>query len=537
MLDAMRIILERSFYDRYNGIIFYLQKMPLIKRIVSDKFYKVDFIKKISIFLGIINKILSSIFGKIIYYTVIWFSLSRIFKIFELKLSKEYMLSFMMVLSIVGFLKTVDYFRAEKEDYLLVKIMGLRPKFYYIAKIFYLIIFDIFAYTLVFGIIFSEISITFKDVFAYSCFLFGLRVFAILHSTRMYKKDLKKRETIGWVVPIALFLLLLLYLVYSIVNLLNNNKLFWQKEFYYNSDIFFIIGISVLAIAFYLLFKSKRLEEHCRTNLRRSTFDVDIEEIVTFDLKLDEKGFDKNIVTNEFENYSGIEYINRIFFSRFKKQFFKPIRNRLIIVFLAIVAINFFVYRLDLYKDLEAYEFFSSAGSLIAFAAGFLIYIGDKFTRLCFYNMDKFLMRNNFYRRDELLSQAIKIRFKKMVLYNLPMFLVLELGMNLVLIQMKTSFYANILMIVFGFLGLVFFNFHYLYSYYLLQPFTEQMEIKNPVYSILNILAYYIIIAMFYFYKKFGDILLIALFIFIVLYILVGYLLVKKYAYKRFKIR
>jgi hypothetical protein len=174
---------------------------------------------------------------------------------------------------------------------------------------------------------------------------------------------------------------------------------------------------------------------------------------------------------------------------------------------------------------------------LIGFLAGFLIYIGDKFTRTCFYNMDRFLMKNAYYRSPDLLKDAIKIRFKKMVYFNMPMLIILIFGLIGILYQVKTPWFSYLLTIIFSILGMAFFNFHYLYTYYLIQPFTENMEMKNPLYSILNIFAYYIAIMLMVIVEKFRWLAIGGILIFLFTYIILGFILVTKFSYKRFKLR
>lgn len=396
MFKAIEVILENSFYKSYNGILFYLQKIPLFGKLIKDSLYKVHVLGNLIVFCGIIFELIGSILKKILYYLLIKNILLYIFGKFEISLSPQYILSFFIVLSVVGFIQTIDYFSAYRDDYIYVKLMRIEPRDYYRSKIYYNVFFNIISYTLVFGIVFNNLGFVMKDAFSYACFLFGLRIFAIIGNTNLYKIKKKKRERINFIITILFLIIFVIYLAYVLYMTITKANLFWENKISYNSDIFFIVSIIVLTLSFILLYKTKKIEQVSKINLRRDLFEIDID-INTSSLKLENQDLEGKIKTGNFEKYKGIEYINRIFFDRFKSKFYKPIRNRFIVVFILLLIANIMISRLNITKK-EDLEFFTYGFPLIGLLAGFLIYIGDKFTRICFYNMDRFLMKNNFYR-------------------------------------------------------------------------------------------------------------------------------------------
>lgn len=537
MFRATGIILENSFYTSYNSILFYLQKIPLLGKLLKDRLYRVHRLGKLAVFFGIISEFFWSFIKKFAYYAFIKTILGSILENFDLDLTKSYLLSFMILLSVVGFVKTVDYFSANRDDYIFVKVMRLYPKDYYRSKIYYEIFFNIISYTLVFGLAFRELGFSFIDAFSYSCLLYGLRIFMILAFTKTYKLKEKTRDRLDTILTIIFFGLILVYLIYSIIWLLKGRSLFWQGSITYNRKIFLILGLFFLISSSLALYKTDIIPSVAKKVLRREKFAIDLDEINKKSYELEDKDMeDANLKFGEFESYKGIEYINRIFFSRFKRKFHKSIRIKTFIVLALAIGGNFLISRLSL-TDKDSVDYFTYGFCLIGFLAGFLIYIGDKFTRTCFYNMDRFLMKNAYYRSPDLLKDAIKIRFKKMVYFNMPMLIILIFGLMGILYQAKTPWFSYLLTIIFSILGMAFFNFHYLYTYYLIQPFTENMEMKNPLYSILNIFAYYIAIKLMVIVGKFRWLAIGGILIFLFTYIILGFILVTKFSYKRFKLR
>lgn len=311
---------------------------------------------------------------------------------------------------------------------------------------------------------------------------------------------------------------------------------FGKEIFPIYRNLFLIIGLVLILSSSLVLYRSQVPARVGKIVLRREIFAIDMDDVAAESFGLKDKDLEGDIEERNFDSYRGIEYINRIFFQRFKKKFYKTVKIKSAIVLVLALVANLLISRLSL-NDADAMDYFTYGFCLIGFLAGFLIYIGDRFTRLYFYNMDRFLMKNKFYRTPGLLKDAIKIRFKKMVTYNIPMLIILNLGLMGILYQVKTPWFSYILTLAFSLLGMVFFNFHYLYTYCLIQPFTENMEVKNPLYSILNIFAYYIAISLMLVVEKYRWVAIWSILAFVILYIGLGFVLVTKLAYKRFKLR
>ena len=79
MFKASTLILENSFYTTYNNILFYLQKIPLLGKIFKDKLYKVSFLGKFAVFLGLLFEFIGSIIKKIAYFFVIKYMVKFVF--------------------------------------------------------------------------------------------------------------------------------------------------------------------------------------------------------------------------------------------------------------------------------------------------------------------------------------------------------------------------------------------------------------------------------------------------------------------------
>lgn len=84
---------------------------------------------------------------------------------------------------------------------------------------------------------------------------------------------------------------------------------------------------------------------------------------------------------------------------------------------------------------------------------------------------------------------------------------------------------------------MLFFSFHHLILYYLIQPFTESMKTKSPAYNIINGVTYFLF---FQFHRVTQGVPMLFVWILlgiIILYIPFGLWAVMRFATKRFRLR
>lgn len=107
-----------------------------------------------------------------------------------------------------------------------------------------------------------------------------------------------------------------------------------------------------------------------------------------------------------------------------------------------------------------------------------------------FINCDQSFLQYGFYRRPADLLRMFSLRLRTLLLWNL-----LPLGIMLLLFLLalpKIGFdWADILVLCIEMLALtVFFSVHTLFIYYLFQPYNAELQMKSPVYSIIQAIVY-----------------------------------------------
>ncbi|MDD6159669.1 MAG: hypothetical protein PUB51_00875 [Oscillospiraceae bacterium] len=196
----------------------------------------------------------------------------------------------------------------------------------------------------------------------------------------------------------------------------------------------------------------------------------------------------------EYASLSGWNYLQALFFRRHRRMMYKPLRICLIVVAIATAA---GAIALLIFRGEDTAEVFSAVTRALPFCVFFLYLIdsnivGTRITKAMFYNCDLAMLKFGWYRQRDVILKNFMLRFSRMCGVNLllsaavcGMFTVFTLcaGGRPPLGQ-YLAFMAALLC-----LG-VFFAVHSLGMYYLFQPYTSDLQMKNPFFGIINGVMY-----------------------------------------------
>lgn len=189
---------------------------------------------------------------------------------------------------------------------------------------------------------------------------------------------------------------------------------------------------------------------------------------------------------NQFAAKNGYAYLNAIFFSRHRKFLIQPVQRRLVII-----SALFAAALLTLPLAPAAYN--KLTDYLISALPTFLIVmnytsIGERVCKAMFYNCDLSLLRYSFYREQSAILSNFRIRLLRISLLNLIPAAAICAAVNLLLLLSDHSWGAAdavIFCITIVALSL-FFSVHHLFMYYIFQPYSTELNMKNPFFSIVN---------------------------------------------------
>jgi hypothetical protein len=130
---------------------------------------------------------------------------------------------------------------------------------------------------------------------------------------------------------------------------------------------------------------------------------------------------------------------------------------------------------------------------IIFYLSAIVFSFGRNFTSLIFANMDRNLLPYSFYRRSDLVREGLKIRFLYLAKLTAPIILVLVIGLGGWAFLFIPEQGPDIL-IVLGTIVVetIFFNFYYLVTYYLFQPYNSNMQVKSLPMQLANFAIYFV---------------------------------------------
>lgn len=249
-------------------------------------------------------------------------------------------------------------------------------------------------------------------------------------------------------------------------------------------------------------------------------------------IALEEKDYTAEELRNSKHTLHGYRYLNALFFQRHKRLIARPIKRRLqIILVITLIAIAA-TYLTDFTVDKDVLTLLPPTVFFM-----YLLNISEKVCRAMFMNCDVSLLHYGYYRQPKVILENFRIRLKALCSYNLLITLVLVLCMNLCFAMMKLPFtWSQLALFDFSLFCLsIFFSVHYLFTYYIFQPYNEEFGMKNPFFSIINGVVYIVCYSCI---RLPGNLLFVAgVLIATILYVMIALLLVYRFAPKTFHLK
>lgn len=239
-----------------------------------------------------------------------------------------------------------------------------------------------------------------------------------------------------------------------------------------------------------------------------------------------------------FDDLSGNAYLNALFFSRFKKGLSRGVWIKVIIISVLGLASVVFSQLFPMKSDVSELESFMYRLVPSLFFILYLTSVGKSVVQSLFMNCDLSMLSFPFYRTKEAIISGFFARFKKILLYNSMVNGVLLFWLivfNLVVVGLNSLYLIGLVLFVMISLTLLF-SFHELFVYYILQPFTSDFQVINPIYKVVNG-VFYLFAYMNLQLKTTGLYYALGLSIVSLLYVAIGLIVIKKVAPKTFKLK
>lgn len=206
-------------------------------------------------------------------------------------------------------------------------------------------------------------------------------------------------------------------------------------------------------------------------------------------VKFKDKEFTKEDLQYDKSNKKeGFTYINDLFFKRHKRILNGPIKKQVaavLLLFIVGIGLSYFIpdFNQEYVKGVK------KIFPMFVFAS-YLMSTGQKATKAMFYNCDISLLHYGFYKTKEAVLATFTIRAKYLIITNLIPAGLLAVGIILLDVISGGAFITLLPIGIMILVLSVFFVIHNLFLYYIFQPFTTDLNVKNPFYKVFSAITY-----------------------------------------------
>ncbi len=190
----------------------------------------------------------------------------------------------------------------------------------------------------------------------------------------------------------------------------------------------------------------------------------------------------------DLSHLSGMTYLNALLFDRYKKVLYKKVRNWVLSLVVILVALETFRYYLEPFVLTDAVLLRCLPFS---FMIMYIASSGKVVAQMVFVNCDISMLHYPFYREAKTIIAGFNYRFLQTCKLNLifagSLFAII-LVLGRFAFSLETSLLTALLLLSLTAL----FSFHDLFIYYILQPFTKDMDVSNPLYKFLSGALYWV---------------------------------------------
>ncbi|WP_105150045.1 hypothetical protein [Streptococcus suis] len=190
----------------------------------------------------------------------------------------------------------------------------------------------------------------------------------------------------------------------------------------------------------------------------------------------------------DLTHLSGMTYLNALLFDRYKNVLYKKVRDWILAVGVILVALEAFRYYLEPFELTDAVLLRCLPFS---FMIMYVASSGKVVAQMVFVNCDISMLHYPFYREAKTIIAGFHYRFLQTVKLNAAFSGSLLLALIIFTrAQLPIETYLLTALLLLSLTAL--FSFHDLFIYYILQPFTKDMEVVNPVYKFLSGALYWV---------------------------------------------
>lgn len=535
MLRTLYTLLAIQTSSMINVLVYYVRKLPLVRKLITSNFYANHKTKKriaalVWIFIILGRFMLSTAYvGLLLYLPVVQLgeALSE-----ETQLH-QFIHLFFLISFVVSGVSSATMLEPKRGKYIAIKLLRMSPVRYMKTILSYKYVMY-FVYLLPALLWFGSTlggSMTQLVLLTVAATLWRV-LWEYLHLKLFEKTNiiLIKKTAIVWLVVIVGYAVAYLPLVFQSIPIAGS-------ILYSFPTMIVIIAAGLFAAIQLARYPGYRAVVDNAT--KRDDPLLNIGQMVTDANKTSVSSKDSDYLSSlndsdKHKSKEGYAYLNALFFARHRSLINRPLNIRLAIIgILGVVGVIG-----TLMFEQMAVFLSTNLGVLFPILVLTMLYlsVGEKMCKAIFYNCDLSLIRYTFYRKASI--QHFRIRLYKVMGQNISIGATLGAVLTLIfLIAGGEIFSQDVFMIWICILTLsIFFSIHHLFMYYIFQPYTTELNVKNPYFQIVNIVVG-IASGLSLFIRVPSNIFTLIVFTFTLLYFIITLNLIGKYGSRTFRVK
>lgn len=508
------LILQNKVSNRVllNTRLYQLRKLGLFKNTNLS-----NFVKNIAFISVLFTNLIKGILTKLLYAITIFIIIKKINGTYN----PSIFINTFIFLGLFGAIINSRILQTSKSKYHNVILLNMDCKTFTLSDVFSSIIFGTIFQFLAFLMTNIYLKLSLNTIILLTIFYMTIKIVGEGFSILYYKKTKKTFISNTVLYFVVLGIVLISLILTSIFKIFISNQIL----------IYLVIICSILSIfSIVYIFGINNYKYIYKRVMNLSSYsdgsNLSREEIYSIN---------KEYNTHVKYNKNPYKYFNNIFVKRHSIILLRPIvRETIIISLLFIGLIIFMLFNNEMKREISIVipKYFN--------AIFFIIHTLNKtymVTENMFTNCDKSMLTYDFYKEKEVIDNIFKERLKSLIKINSIPIIAISIFIPIVLIISGYKLNIELFLIPIMFISLsMFFTTHYLTMYYLLQPYDKDSKVKDLKSQILNIFITIVLLILIKFKIKILILELIIIPISLI-YIGISILVVKKKAYKTFKIK
>ncbi|MRN55935.1 hypothetical protein [Paenibacillus monticola] len=487
MIRTLSSILDIRSASGTNRFIYYFKRIPMLGKLLKDDIYANAVLKRTFSVIVFILKVLWGFMSKFAYIGILIYG-PVILTSSELPIKEQYQLYLHIVLFlsfIVAAVSNVFIMEPKRDKYICVKLMRLPASDYMRATLT--------LQGLTFLLYFLPPMMVFASLLGAPVWQ-GAMLALLLTAWRTItealnlwlfaKKGIVLAKKLNWVWSVIGVGFLLAYLpLYLEEALISTTQLF-------SVPLTLVILVLGIAAGIYIArYPDYREAVDAVTKRDEPLLDVGrmMKESRVKNVQTIEQDYTaEHLRSSQWEGKKGYAYLNAIFFSRHKRLIIQPMQRRLVIV-LVFFLIGIITILVSPETSSKGVPYLMSNLPIFLIIMNYTS-IGERLCRGLFNNCDLSLLRYGFYRKRAAILHNFTIRLFKLIRLNLLLAAAISVaGTSLILLSGADWALADVIIIWITILCLsLFFSVHHLFMYYIFQPYSTELGVKNPLFTIVN---------------------------------------------------